>query len=62
MCSTLVEALPSDASGWRLIDDRPEDAQFLDGVHEFVEIDRLDDTADRTLRIALAFRVTTRAA
>src|SRR5271157_2742956 len=27
--------------GWWLVDDRPEDPELLDGVHEFVEIHRL---------------------
>src|SRR5208283_3884919 len=27
--------------GWWLVDDRPKHAEFLDGVHEFVEIHRL---------------------
>src|SRR6476646_7679624 len=35
--------LSSYAAWWRLVDDRPEDAQFFDGVDELVEINRLYD-------------------
>src|SRR5262249_38327632 len=30
-------------SWWRLIDDGPEEPELLDGVHEFLELHRLDD-------------------
>src|SRR3984893_1871849 len=32
-----------DTSWWRLVDDGPENPQFLDGVDEGVKIHRLDD-------------------